>query len=228
MNNIFQQCYPGILNRSKLWLPSNLAYIFMAEAKRLWELEDPKTDRLTTIQAAVNLSATLTSNGLDQVGLSYMLQGIAIADRIDLFGPAKSQYTGEMQQARIFTAWSLFTWQTYFCYYFFRCPFIESAPQTPLPDPVVNPQWFGEVWLRYPIDQTLTPLHIGHILKSHMGMCHILNDIAVASFKNPETQGQLSVQKTLEFKRRLDTWFERLPIPLQPQRAVHPSHLRIQ
>ncbi|KAF5589172.1 cupin domain-containing protein [Fusarium pseudoanthophilum] len=55
-------------DRSKMWLFESLSYRFMAEARRLWDIESCKESSIPTIQAAMIISYTTTNNGMDQVG----------------------------------------------------------------------------------------------------------------------------------------------------------------
>ncbi|KAK4662408.1 hypothetical protein QC763_0087930 [Podospora pseudopauciseta] len=60
----------AVLANASYWSPHNLAYQFMAEAKRLWELESD-TPRLTTIQAAMLMNVNTNMNAMDEIGFNY-------------------------------------------------------------------------------------------------------------------------------------------------------------
>lgn len=128
------QSSPAVHNSSQFWNPHTLGYRFMAEAKRLWELESSDSRSLTTIQAALILQVIMNENGLDRVGLSYLLQALLIAKEIDLFQQPKSSAEEEIAKARTITAWALFDWQVMYCYYFFRKSFLDRPPNLTLPD----------------------------------------------------------------------------------------------
>ena len=113
-------------------------------------------------------------------------------------------------------------------YYFFRSPFIQDPPETPLPEPTTDPQWYGEVYIRYSPSQTLWPMHFGYLFKTISELRMIMNDIATQFFSDPQSQRTISIRKVLEFKSRLDDWFKSLPDPLQPQNIVLPCHLTVQ
>lgn len=101
-------------NRAKFWIPQNLGYQFLAEAKRLWELESRKSAKtLTTIQAAVLLSIVAITTAMDKVGTSYLMQAIVMAMDQDMFSPTTGTDNEKLRRARAFTAWGLFCWQAY-------------------------------------------------------------------------------------------------------------------
>ncbi|KAF2651945.1 hypothetical protein K491DRAFT_72640 [Lophiostoma macrostomum CBS 122681] len=60
------QACADIPDRTKFWLPRSLQYQFLAEAKRLLELESGTSARLTTLQAITLLNFTLNMNGMDE------------------------------------------------------------------------------------------------------------------------------------------------------------------
>jgi hypothetical protein len=51
-----------------------------------------------------------TINGMDQVGISYLLQSVQLAQDLKLFAP--EQEKGRKRAARVFTAWALYRWQS--------------------------------------------------------------------------------------------------------------------
>ena len=100
--------HPRIKGRNQPWDTESLCYRFFAETKRLWELETGES-KLTTCQAALVMNSVYNMDGLDQIGNVYMVQAAKIAYNLDLFG---AQGRGEMDVAKQFTAWCLFSWQS--------------------------------------------------------------------------------------------------------------------
>ncbi|KAI7770812.1 hypothetical protein LZL87_004599 [Fusarium oxysporum] len=47
---------------------------------------------------------------------------------------------------------------------------------TPLPDPDRDPDWFKEIWLKYPSSSTLVPLRLGLVFKAKMSFSVVLNE----------------------------------------------------
>jgi hypothetical protein len=52
-----------------------------------------------------------TINGMDQVGISYLLQSVQLAQNLKLFAPEQTE--GRTRTARVFTAWALYRWQSW-------------------------------------------------------------------------------------------------------------------
>jgi hypothetical protein len=124
-------CHRGLQGRAEFWNPGYIGYQFLAEAKRLLEVEaelerpfrnpaDPgwerrdrewEYSRLTTIQAAALLTLVYILNGSDRIGWRYTLRAIDMANEIQLLGPPAEHHDREMQCARAYTAWGLFCWQ---------------------------------------------------------------------------------------------------------------------
>lgn len=96
--------------RYQYWNPERLSYKFLAEAKRLWELEleDPK---ITTIQAGILLSICHKMSGIDKIGWSYTVQAIGIARKIGLFTTNPEGSSEKTRRVSAFTAWALFNYQ---------------------------------------------------------------------------------------------------------------------
>lgn len=218
--------YRKIPNRTKFWFPTDLGYQFTAEAKRLLELELPGQASLTTIQAEVILSVVMMSNGLGRIGTHYLEQALTLAHEISLFEKALVLDDQKMQRAKTFTAWTLFSFQSKCTYYFFRPPYLLHHPKTPLPDPIAQPEWYGDVWLRYPQSRILVPSNQGSTLKARAELHIILDDVSKQIFTGPKTQ--LSLDDLLKFNTRLDAWFDNLPRLLTSSEIVYPTQIALQ
>ncbi|KAI1410532.1 hypothetical protein F5Y13DRAFT_201990 [Hypoxylon sp. FL1857] len=214
-------------DRSKFWVPQTLGYQFSAEAKMLWEIESQKTtSSLTTIQSAIVLSIVSITAAMDKVGTSYLLQAFAMATNMDIFSPTCGTDNEKMRRARAFTAWGLFCWGAWQRFYFSRRPYVKDPPAYPLPDPLLDPKFYGEVWLRYPLSQTLFPTNLGCVIKANLELRALMNDMAWELFEDDKPP-HMSVEKALECKSRLDAWFVNLPEPLMPTKIVLPDHIKI-
>ncbi|KAI2465995.1 hypothetical protein F4781DRAFT_445511 [Annulohypoxylon bovei var. microspora] len=214
-------------DRNKFWIPQTLGYQFLAEAKRLWEIEGgSRPGKLTTIQAAIVLSIVATTTAMDKVGTSYLLQGMAMATNLKLFTATCGTRDGEMRKARAFTAWGLFCWQAWQRFYFARPPLLEKAPAYPLPDPMADPKWYGEIWIRYPLSQNLYPTNLNCTIKSNFELRKLMNEMAFELFED-DGPPKMTTEKALECKSRLDNWFSNLPEPLMPTKVVLPDHIKI-
>ena len=90
-----------------LWNPENIAYKFMSECKRLWDLESPGRSRLTTVQAALVLNAMYNSNANDFIANRYLDQACEMAKALGMFGPARHHTSSNPYRARAITAWAV-------------------------------------------------------------------------------------------------------------------------
>jgi hypothetical protein len=105
-----QQSYRGATQRAQFWRPETLGYRFLVEVKRLWELDSGKV-KLTNLHAAMVLHVIYTIDGMDQIGVSYLLQSVQLSQSLKLF--ASEQEEGRTRTARVFTAWALYRWQSW-------------------------------------------------------------------------------------------------------------------
>jgi hypothetical protein len=113
-------------------------------------------------------------------------------------------------------------------YYFFKEPRIKDLPQFDLPDPASDTDFYGEVWIRYPLDQAVFPTHFGHVFKACIQLRAILNTMAIELFSEGRTQAKLSLEQAYDFHARLDTWYRELPDVLSATAIVLPNHLKVQ
>jgi hypothetical protein len=96
-------------DHAQFWNPATLQYRFLAEARRLWELElSTEPMRITTLQAAVVLSLVHDANSSDKIGLTYLKQAIQAGHKICLFSQPAPSLDVQEQHVRVVTAWCLF------------------------------------------------------------------------------------------------------------------------
>lgn len=106
-----QVCYPQFSNRAQYWNPNTLLYRFVAEAKRIWELEATEA-RITTIQAGILFNVFYNLCGLDELGQVYRIHAIALAHKLRLFDSTIDEQSDRQRNGRAFTAWALYNWET--------------------------------------------------------------------------------------------------------------------
>ncbi|KAJ3455123.1 hypothetical protein MRS44_013723 [Fusarium solani] len=217
--------YRGTTHRAQFWRPETLGYRFLAEAKRLWELESGKV-KLTTLHAAMVLHVIYAINGLDQVGVSYLIQSVLLAQGLKLFAPEQTE--GRTRTARVFTAWALYRWQSLQAFHNFRAPLIREPPATPMPDLAEEPSWYGELWLRYPPSSILVPMHFGYVYRAQTELRRIANGIACIMFEGQKTARSLPASELARFRKVLDDWYNALPEPIKSHKAVLPCQLIMQ
>ncbi|KKO98434.1 hypothetical protein THAR02_09461 [Trichoderma harzianum] len=218
-------CLMGIPNRNQFWVPQSLRYRFLAEAKRLWELESHQVD-LVAVQTATLLNLIYSHNGMDKVGQPYLMHALKVAQQLDLFGDHANETYERMVHARVFTAWALFNWQCIQSYYFYRAPWIPDPPAKPLPSPDEHPFWYGDFKLRYPLSSTLVPAQYGHYFKAISGLRSIINDMAVISYSQKENNTE-SPSRIWSIFSRLEKWYLGLPAALSPRNIVFPWQLKV-
>lgn len=95
--------------RVEFWTPRSLPYSFLAEAKRMWDLEIMGKPKLTMVHAAMVLSLRYGSDGADVIGVGLINKAIEMADQLEMFTRPEKGDT-KMSRARLFTAWSLWSW----------------------------------------------------------------------------------------------------------------------
>ncbi|KFG80621.1 putative zinc finger protein [Metarhizium anisopliae] len=200
--------YRGLDGRTEFWNPQTLGYRFLAEAKRLWEYEKG-LDKLTTIQAALVFHIIYSGTGADKIGYAYTVQACAIAHKIDLFNP-----TSVTENISLMS------------FHYFRPPLFNRPPAI-LPDPKHEPEWYGEIWLKYPLGRTLFPSSSGDVFKARAEFAVIQNEAARRLFAGSTPAPQLSAAEVAVFYFRFKGWYDGLPEALSPRRAVLPSHLKL-
>ncbi|KAF4470200.1 Zn(2)-C6 fungal-type DNA-binding domain [Fusarium albosuccineum] len=221
------RAHSSIPDRAKFWDPDNLAYRFLAEAKRLWELQVGRSS-LTSIQAAILLNTISNSDGMDKIGRMYMLQAVAMANDIGLFGSHAEIKGNKMRRARAFTAWGVMAWDAMESFYFHREPLLKRPPDGSPPDPAVDPAWYGEIWVRYPLNSFVSPTHLGSNTKALMDLRLLMHDMAHAYFGRSVSQERgPALAQVLGFRSRLDAWFSAFPAPLRYRQIMLPSHIKV-
>ncbi|KAH8650147.1 hypothetical protein BX600DRAFT_554549 [Xylariales sp. PMI_506] len=222
-------CSIKIPHREQFWNPHTLGYRFLAEARRLWELEAEKPD-LTTLQAAIVLHIIYSQFAMDQIGRSYLERAVTLAHDLGLFKTDVPQPSREMAHARYFTAWCLFRWQATHGYYFARPSLISHPPPFALPDPDKEPSWYGNILLKYPSSDEPVSTHFGHVFKVTCELRIILNDLSQALFPRneiPPSRCEPRLDTISNFLARLNTWFHNLCEPLEPKNIVLPCQITI-
>src|SRR5689334_252133 len=112
------------------------------------------------------------------------------------------------------------------CFHFFRPPLIRNPPEWLLPDPAQDPEWYGELWLKYPLNPNLFPVHFSYLFKARSELCIILNDACHLLF--PKATSTFSAEDVASLYKRLTNWHTNLPACLTPRNIVLTSHLKLQ
>ncbi|KAF5562705.1 nitrate assimilation regulatory nirA [Fusarium napiforme] len=223
------QCRNYVSEPAEYWNPNSLGYKFLEEARRLWIVEVTHNRSLTTLQAALVLNTIVNMFDMDPLSSAFLVRSTEIAHELGLFEPTTYIMNKKLRNSYDLTAWSLFHWQCTLSYQFMTQPLLNSPPKTPLPDPDRDPDWFGEIWLKYPSSLTLVPLKIGLVFKAKMTFSVVLNE-AMLQVGRDSTDSDLRQdggKRIVEIAEMLDTWYKSMPEPLSPTKIVSPSQLKI-
>ncbi|KAI0381668.1 hypothetical protein F5Y04DRAFT_288489 [Hypomontagnella monticulosa] len=217
--------YGKMKNRAEYWLPDNLGYRFLAEARRLFELEQANPT-ITTVQAAAIINLTCNLNGTDEISWVYTHKSLEMAQSISLFS-SRPDESKEWQVAAGTTAWCLFNWQALATFHTFQPPLVKDPPTRPLPNLDDAAAYYGEIWVKYPLGHDPVPIFNGLGFRAISQFRVIMNEITALSYTEPRNFNRMSLNTAIEFRSRLIHWYEGLPEPLRAHNAVLPSHLKI-
>lgn len=97
-----------------------------------------------------------------------------------------------------------------------------------MPDPSQNPEWYGEMWLKYPHSSALYPAKSGELFKAKAEFHAILNDAGHRIFDTAAHPKKPTVAEVAELYIRFRSWYDHLPEPLTPRMIVLPAELKLQ
>ncbi len=106
-----QHLHSALPDRRQFWKPQSLGYKFLAEARRLWELERQYGEvTLTTAISGVLLNVEYNHNSMDKLGRNFLAESVAMANELGIFDPDATEKipSRKMRTAREFFAWGLF------------------------------------------------------------------------------------------------------------------------
>lgn len=104
-------------------------------------------------------------------------------------------------------------------------PLLEKLPSDPLPNPVEDPLFYGEIWLKYTGSKSLSPLHFGHLFKAKCEFRIIMQRFCSRAFAKGV---EVELDQAYQLYSQLKYWYNHLPEPLQPRNIVLPAHLQLQ
>ncbi|KAI3571860.1 hypothetical protein IWW34DRAFT_824616 [Fusarium oxysporum f. sp. albedinis] len=203
--------------------------ILAVGSKRLWAVEESRERSLTTLQAALIINTIVNMFGIDKLASAYLVQAIDIAHELGLFEPTTYIMHKKLRHSYDLTAWSLFHWQCTLSFQFRTAPLLRTPPQSPLPDPDLNPDWYGESWLKYPSTSVLVPMQCRYTFKARVEFSLILNAAMLQASTN-ESDNQTvrsGAGRIIETVEKLEAWYHTLPDPLLPSHIVFPSQLKL-
>lgn len=110
----------------------------------------------------------------------------------------------------------------------FKPAHLKRPPEEPLPTEELAKTYYGEVWLRYPLEKHAFPMHHGANFKATCELYVLANEITCRSFTQANGQRSLPAAEAQRLRHRLAEWYRRLPLPLTPKRIVFPMQLKLQ
>ncbi|CCT69860.1 related to nitrate assimilation regulatory protein nirA [Fusarium fujikuroi IMI 58289] len=215
---------PMVAHRNEHWNPQTLGYMFLAEARRLLELETGRP-KITTIQAMLVMNITMNDHGVEGAAYQYLTKAVALAYLMGLFNSASEQEADQdVKVVFEVTAWALFAWQGIMSSMLQQSPLVKQPPQTP--HPAEFPFWYGDIQLRYPSSQEPVSTKYHQAFKAYLEFWTIFNDIGLFLFR-PVQVRSLYLGQAVEFYVRLRSWFDGLPDDLYPGKIVLPFQLKL-
>ncbi|KAK4233409.1 hypothetical protein C8A03DRAFT_38881 [Achaetomium macrosporum] len=112
VNCILANAAHGLMSdrhRVEFWTPRSLPYAFLAEAKRLWDIEIAGEPKRTTIQAAMCLTMRYGTDGADKISVPFLVKAVELADKMEFFARRETE-DSKMSIARAFTALVVFSY----------------------------------------------------------------------------------------------------------------------
>lgn len=113
-------------------------------------------------------------------------------------------------------------------YHFRSPPLFDSPPTASIPDPKQDPGWFGEFWIRYPLEDVLIPMHFGCVLKAKFQFSVILSKAMTQPLDRRSHAMTNASERIATMLTDLRAWYDKLPEELAPQRIVLPWELKVQ
>ncbi|KAF2633948.1 hypothetical protein BU25DRAFT_417073 [Macroventuria anomochaeta] len=171
------------------------------------------------------------------------MEAIDLANEMKLWQKVPEIKNDNMRKAREFPAWGyvlchplsrqhadiplwLWLWTTMYTYYYMRPPLLPP-PDYEVPNPDLDPEWYGEVWVRYCQNSVRTPILLDHNFRETTRLRLIQADIGTAMFGKLNNADGLSYEQALIFKARLGAWLHALPEPLSASKVVYPGHISL-
>lgn len=108
-------------------------------------------------------------------------------------------------------------------------PLLDGPPEVPLPRMSKSGVWNGEIWLKYPLNDGLVPVHYGVAHKALTELRVVIHDLASELFGKASDITHGRKITTIEaFWNRLQSWYHNLPEELGPKVIIFPWQLKIQ
>lgn len=109
-----------------------------------------------------------------------------------------------------------------------KAPCINGISSVTLPSGADLTSIFGEVWVLYPSAPHPVPLSHGVTFCALASFRALLCDLACINAASASSSSSVQLHLLLSLRSRLQDWVLALPEPVQAERIVYPSHLKMQ
>ncbi len=104
-------------------------------------------------------------------------------------------------------------------------PLLSASPNWHLLNPSKSAEWYGEIWVKYPLSDSLILSHFGHVFKVKSRFRIIMNEACQTSCSK---DSEMTNENAYKFLSQLKGWYGKLPTLLLPCYIVLPGHLQLQ
>jgi hypothetical protein len=104
-------------------------------------------------------------------------------------------------------------------------PLLSDPPDWRLPDPSKDARWYGEIWVKYPLNNRIVPSHFSQVFNARSHFRVIMNKACQAAYAKGS---EMTLGKANELLLQLKGWHDSLSEPLRPKTIVLPGHLQLQ
>lgn len=108
---------------------------------------------------------------------------------------------------------------------------VKGPPNIALPDPDQDPEWYGEFWIQYPLNESRQRMDFGHLFKAKIEIMLIIQRISAVVIdkgNGAEAMTRPPYELISGFVNELISWYSSLPSCLSPTKIVFPSQLKLQ
>jgi len=188
-------------------------------------MEQNSKPSLTTLQSALIINIISNMHSMDELGITYYVRAVEMAYELKLFKPSGGRKPTRKRQAYDFTAWCLYFWISFQSYHFNVVPSIILPPETALPDPQHDPDWYGEIMVKYPLNNHRFAMNYAQLFVAKCRLAIIINGITQQIF-GPKTP---AINSTMlrDLISQLNSWFITLPACLKPENIVFPAQMNL-
>jgi len=102
---------------------------------------------------------------------------------------------------------------------------LSDPPDWHLPDPSKDPEWYGEILVKYPLTNHFFPSYFGQVFKAKNQFRVITNEACQVAYSKGS---EMTLDKANGLYSQLKDWYDGLPTPLSPRAIVLPGHLQLQ